>query len=365
MVNPLTLMLACGRSGSFLSHALLLQNPNIAIPEGLGTLTELGDLRTIDASELERFCRSSLEEGNLWSLAPEQMPADYLDPNRSHRSCGCNRLSGTTTPIVLHIHNLLYNLSDFAYLESHYSDPDSRTSLKFLLPVRSSWLANISSRVKSGSFQGPPRWMMVIYWSIIENHAWRARNWLESQYHYKHLPLDRWHTDPIALWSECQSFLNVPAIEFPVEIDISGNRWTGGIDSAKPIDPQHAVKLASVQMSQMEQCIAKQFEPVLSETRTISRNARLLSFIAAVSAAIAMLVFLAPLNLVRGYDRCGHCSKHPNNQVNPPTFTKRLPSAVAQRLSHMLTHRGISHYLFGFAEASKWSRFLSVLANVK
>lgn len=269
MINQIFFMAACGRSGSLLTHVLLQSNPNVVIPEGLGMFKDLKDPTHVNSSILTQFCKSSIKETNLWSLEPREIPDNYLDPQRSHENCGCSRLMNKDSRIVIHLHNLLYDCDDFERFIKFQLTESPNFVTPFLLPIRTSWLANLSSRCKATSFNGLPRIALIIYWCSIERQAWRARYWIENNFPCFKLPIECWHSDGIEQWHGLHDFLGLKRIQFPDQLVISGNKWTGGIKTDKFVHPDQEEKLFQVHLSKFESWIAKCFEPGMNQSSNL------------------------------------------------------------------------------------------------
>ena len=344
-----------------LTHVLLQSNPNVVMPEGLGMFKSLEDPAQINSSTLTQFCKTAIHLTNLWGLKPEEMPENYLDTERSHENCGCSRSISNQTRIVIHVHNLLYDYDDFESFTRFQSLKSPNFVVSFLLPTRTSWLANISSRCNATSFGGLPRIFLIIYWCLIERQAWRARNWIEDNFPSLNLPVERWHNNSTKQWNELHDFLDLKNTQFPNQLNISGKKWTGGIQSDNFVDPEQAQKLFEVHLSRFESWLAKCFEPRIKPSSIFQQV--VVSVMSIMTDSIVWTEFYT-LGLIGRYWRMLRTRIHRKN----PTCINQAISAIVRKFDHLMSrtkvcnfYESLGQYVFARRKLRQFSNLFKVI----
>lgn len=361
MINQIYLMTACGRSGSLLTHVLLQSNSNVVMPEGLGMFKNLEDPTQVNPSILRQFCRTSIKETNLWSLEPKEIPANYLDLERSHENCGCSRFITNESRIVVHLHNLLYDCDDFERFIKFQLTKSPSFVTSFLLPTRTSWLANISSRCKTTSVSGLPRILLIVYWCSIERQAWRARYWIEDNFQSLNLPVELWHNNGTKQWDELHDFLGLESTQFPTQLNISGNKWTGGIETKNFVDLEHAKKLFEVDLSRFESWLANCFEPGINQSSKIRQI--MATALKALTDSLVWIQFF-PIDTARKVS----VEIRNRSQTKNPTYINQTFSAIAKILDRAVSrtricnlYEGLGQYQFARRNLRRWSHLFKNL----
>lgn len=361
MISQIFFLAPCGRSGSVLTHVLLQSNSNVVMPEGLGMFKTLEDPTQVNSSILTQFCRTSIKETNLWSLEPKEIPANYLDLERSHENCGCSRLITNESRIVVHLHNLLYDYDDFESFTRFQSIKSPSFVVSFLLPTRTSWLANISSRCKTTSTDGLPRILQIVYWCSIERQAWRARCWIEDNFPSLNLPVERWHNNGAKQWDELHDFLGLENTQFPAQLNISGNKWTGGIQTDNFVDPEHAKKLFEAHLSRFETWLANRFKPGINQS---SRFQQLVALALSITTDSIVWTEFYALGAIK---RVWRELKTRNHRKNP-TYINQTFSAIAKILDRAVSrtrignlYEGLGQYQFARRNLRRWSHLFKNL----
>jgi hypothetical protein len=205
--------------------------------------------------------------------------------------------------------------------------------------------------------------LLIVYWCSIERQAWRARYWIEDNFPYLNLPVERWHSNGTKQWDELHDFLGLENTQFPTQLDISGNKWTGGIQTDNFVDPEHAKKLFEVHLSRFETWLANCFEPRINQSSWFQQLVA--SALSIMTDSIVWTEFYA-LGATR---RAWRELKTRNNRKNLTCINQAF-SVITVIFDHVIcrtkirnVYGGLAQYVFARRKVHQWSNLLKGIQN--
>lgn len=245
--RKIVLVMPFGRSGSFLIHGILLQQPEIIGPECCISLEDLVEVfHADDKSIISKICRKRYSKvNNLWYYeiekkkdSPQLFP--ILD---THKACTCKE-STNSNIWLFQIHDVLLSgraLKRFLKNYQRYAD-----QFKIIATTRY-WEDNIESCHLNVPYQLIPPNISRLLWALKFNKISRIMKSSSQQGIAIHeVSLETLHSLGYEYLEECLYSMNLSSGEIlrkRQSFGFRGELWRGGIQEGSPIGPQHLSQL--------------------------------------------------------------------------------------------------------------------------
>lgn len=358
-VQPDSIVFMCplGRGGSILMHVLLANHPEIHTSECFIWLNEeiIGQ-DEINSGFIKQLCSNQLSKfNNLWLLDTKEIDEKEYDFD-SHKNCKCNNSVNGKRTLLLHVHNILYDINQFQLFNQFLTKNEKNS----LLICHREWLENISARQRYHPIVNIPRWISILYWITIEEIAKENLKRISNRILVHKVNLRNLHMEANTVWRDILDFLGVNQMPVPLKPKVRDLFWFGGNRSGKVVNPEYAKYLAQIDLSSREIMLIKFLSIPRYSILKFPFKKLVYSFALFVTVVYLFKDFLRNRRIVLDVKNCQVCEYGGNYFKWSFIDCNKLYRNFYAHLKH-LDNGGPSDYLRARKSIKKWKKCLTNL----